>query len=166
GRTMLEFTGDRDKVNQTLLQIRPNTSSVRGVQCPDISYYMADLIRNYNDQQAMDVAVADTISCANLDGPAVATAKPMVEAAVSRILQEGQYNNKVTFSLLKNVVRRLSSMPGSRGIILLSGGFLVSVDERSEVSDLMERAIRSTVTISAVDARGLWVVTPGGDVSQ
>ena len=50
GQTQLEFTDDRDKLHETLSRLMPRPIGMRGGrQCPDISYYMADLIVNKND---------------------------------------------------------------------------------------------------------------------
>src|SRR5579872_1605695 len=64
GRTMLDYTDDRAKLRETLLRLRPNPISGSGVtECPDISYYMADLIVNKEDKQALQVAVFEALSC-------------------------------------------------------------------------------------------------------
>jgi hypothetical protein len=68
-------------------------------------------------------------------------------------------------SSLKDVVRRLSAVPGQRSIILLSPGFITPQREY-DVDEIIDRAVRADVTISALDARGLYVVTPGGDASE
>jgi hypothetical protein len=48
----------------------------------------------------------------------------------------------------------------------VSPGFLTPFDLISETSDVIERAIRANVIISALDARGLYASIPGGDASQ
>ena len=47
----------------------------------------------------------------------------------------------------------------------MSPGFLLALDQQSDESEVMDRAIRANVTISSLDARGLYVIIPGGDVS-
>ena len=47
---MLDFTDDRAKLHDTLLRLQPRPITQTGTtDCPDISYYMADLIQNKND---------------------------------------------------------------------------------------------------------------------
>ena len=43
GRTVLDFTDDREKLKETLNLIRPSPTSPAGLKadCPDISYYQA-----------------------------------------------------------------------------------------------------------------------------
>jgi hypothetical protein len=68
--------------------------------------------------------------------------------------------------VLKATVQRMSAMPGQRIIVLVSSGFLITINHRQEQVEVMDRAIRSNVTISAIDVRGLYTVIPGGDASQ
>jgi len=63
---------------------------------------------------------------------------------------------RVSLSVLKDLVRRMSIMPGQRIIILISPGFL-TFQESEEKSDIFDRAIRANVLINSLDARGLWV---------
>ncbi len=68
GQTMLDFTDDRAKLSETLLRLRPRASTQSLMPgCPDVSYYMADLIQNKNDPQALDVATQDAMQCLHLD---------------------------------------------------------------------------------------------------
>jgi len=57
-------------------------------------------------------------------------------------------------------------MPGSRNLVLVSPGFLLTRDHRSDEYDLLDRAIRANVTVNTIDMRGLFTTVPGGDASQ
>ena len=61
---------------------------------------------------------------------------------------------------LKDLVRRMSSMPVQRVIVLFSPGFLSFADQLQDESDVIDRAIKAGVTISALDARGLYTDAP------
>jgi len=87
----------------------------------------------------------------------------VVEAASSREFNIGLEESRRPLLAMKDVVRRLAAAPGSRTLILVSPGFYLTVDHRFEESDLMDRAIRANVTISALDSRGLYTV--GTDLS-
>jgi hypothetical protein len=60
----------------------------------------------------------------------------------------------------------MSTTPGQRTIVLISPGFLVTINYRQDEMELMDRAIRANVTISALDARGLYTYDTGVDGSQ
>src|SRR6202050_2891962 len=65
GHTSLDFTDDRDKLDATLDQIRPWPTIPSGAvpDCPDISYFQADLIINANDTQALTAAESEYLMC-------------------------------------------------------------------------------------------------------
>lgn len=168
GRNTLDFTDDRAKLHETLmaLQPRPVARAPRGVDCPDVNYYLADLILNKHDSQAFQVATADAMVCMNLPPQAVSAAQSAVQSAASLALSSGQHETQLALSVLKTVVRRMSAMPGQRNIVLVSPGFLTPFDLLPDTTDVIDHAIRANVIISALDARGLYAITPGGDASQ
>ncbi len=166
GLVTVDFTDNHQKLHDALLRILPRPIGVsEQKECPDISYYMADLIQNQNDMQALAVATTDALACAfNNDPKSAATARMMAETAALRVLSIGDHNVHITLGTLKAVVRRVAVMPGQRTVVLASPGFM-NPDERLEEMDLIDSAVRSNVIISALDARGLYV-TGLGDVSQ
>jgi len=170
GRTTLDFTDDRAKIHETLLRLRPQPIARTTIQeCPDISYYQADLIVNKNDQVAFQAAILDTMSCMNLDPSDPASlqqAQAIVPGAAARALQEGDTETRISVSVLRDVIRRLSTVPGKRSIIFISPGFLTLIDMQPQKTEIIDRAIRYNIVISTLDARGLYTIIPGGDASQ
>ena len=170
GRTTLDFTDDRAKLHATLLRLSPQPIARAMSQlCPDISYYQADLIFNQNDPMALQAAVQDAIACMNLDptDPAsVQVAQSTSRATASQVLNTGESETRVSLRSLRDAVRRISAMPGQRSIILISPGFLTLADLHQDKTEIIDHAIRSNVIISALNARGLYTIVPGGDASQ
>jgi len=168
GQTMLDFTDDRGQLHQTLLRLqpRPITNTIIP-QCPDVSYYMADLIINKNDPQALTIATQDALNCQfQNNSQFLAAAQAMALSTASERLLEGDSETQVALSVLKDVVRRMAVIPGQRSIVLVSPGFLTPELE-VEFMDIVDRALRSDIVINAIDARGLYTVVPGGnDISQ
>ena len=166
GQTEVEFTDDRDKLHRTLFLLRPRPVTGSGMtECPQMTFYMADLIENKHDPMVLQAATLDTLACMNLD-PAtqMATAQQMAQAAAQRELNLGDHETRLALSVLKDAVRRLSAMPGQRTLILVSPGFLTLQDHVTEKVEVMDRAIRANVIISSLDARGLYVSMP--DISR
>jgi VWFA-related protein len=64
--------------------------------------------------------------------------------------------------LLRAVVKRMSTLPARRDIILISSGFYIGHDKTTEEADLIEAAIRAKVSISAVDVGEATDYTGGG----
>jgi len=167
GQNQLEFTDDRDKLQQAMLRIVPRSIADPGgiAQCPDISYYMADMLVNKNDPTALNLATQETIACMGLQGNQASAAAAMAQGAAQRVLGIGTQETHVTLTVLKDVVRSMSGMPGQRTVILISPGFLTTLDYQQEKTDVLDRAIHANVLINSLDARGLWV-DPMVDVSR
>lgn len=164
--TSLDFTDDIAKLKDAMLRIQPAGGSRGGKACPNIGYYQADLIRNRQDAQALAAAVQDTLACMSLDPKTmIDTATTIVQSQAARVLAEESHNTQVALQSLSDVIRRISTMPGQRNVVLVSPGFLV-FDHRFDVLEIADRAIRANVTINTLDARGLYTFIPGGDASQ
>jgi VWFA-related protein len=142
--------------------------------CPNIGVYEADLIVNKHNVQALESAEQAYSVCAHVGGPEGAMGPSggktggssvdegmsarMVRSAASQVLEIGDRDVSVTLSTVKEFVRRMAKLPGQQHtLILVSPGFVTvtpnSMREKSEVLDL---AARANVTISALDARGLY----------
>jgi len=164
GQIVQEFTNDKAKLQDTLARLRPApvTGGLgHGLDCPDISYFLADRIVNINDPQAIQVALINYQACS---GNPYATASEITMYA-ERALHEGEHETRLAASVLVQVVRRIAAMPGQRSIVLASPGFLVPFADQPEITEVINRAIRANVVISTLDLRGLWT-PPGFDASR
>jgi VWFA-related protein len=170
GRTTLDFTDDRAKLHATLLKLSPQPIARAMSQlCPDISYYQSDLIMNQNDPMALQAAVADAIVCMGLDptdASSVQAAQSMSRATASQVLNTGESESRAALRSLRDVIRRISAMPGQRSVILISPGFLTLVDLQQDKTEIIEHAIHANVIISSLNARGLYTIVPFGEASQ
>src|SRR5208282_1613196 len=127
GQTTLDFTDDRAQLHATLLRLQPRPIARGfGQDCPDISYYQADLILNKNDPQATQVAIQDAIACNPGQTPqtAVAMATALVQGVSPSVLSAGDHESRISLGLLSDVVRNISRMPGQRSVVLVSPGFI------------------------------------------
>ena len=174
GQTVLDFTDDRAKLHEVLFLLQPRPIAGAGMaECPDISYYMADLIINKQDGQAMQAANQEAMAClplaastGNGPSPAVAEAQMAVRAEANRQLAIGSQESRIALSVLKDVVRRISVMPGQRSMVVVSPGFLTPETEMlTDYMDVVERALHAEVMISALDARGLYTRSFRGAIS-
>jgi VWFA-related protein len=168
GQDPLDFTDDKEKLHATLLRLRSRPigeASMAGV-CPEIGFYMSDQIVNKYDPQAINLGVLEYRACNNstATGPATPQETAMINGMAMRVLHAGEQESRISLAVLKDVIRRMASMPGQRIVVLASPGFLTP-DMQDDKSDILDRAVRASVTISSVDARGLWV-DPTLDASQ
>jgi VWFA-related protein len=176
GQGNVDFTDDGVKLHEALMKLmsRP-TMGPAGSECPDLSYYMADLIQNKNDQTALHAAAAEVLATCDPPPPGPQTpasiqqaeqmAENVSQATASRVLNLGERDTRLAFTVLESAIRRLSAAPGERTLIFVSAGFFLADDLRQEETDIMDRAIRANVRISSLNARGLYVLVPGGDAS-
>lgn len=176
GETPLDFTDDHSKLHQSLDSLRSHPLQVHNDnQCPNISLYMADLIANKNDPEAVQAAVDDYLTCSGLVAPGraqgaapaaiIANAPTYVQSAARLVLTVGEEESRKGLRFLDQAITRMSALPGQRSLVLVSPGFLTT-DLEYEYNQLIDRALRAQVTISCMDARGLYVVMPNGDASQ
>jgi len=150
------LTRDRAQLQQAIAKIKvQNLYRHVGRECPDISYYQADLIENKHNDQAFEAAVSDAFACGHPDVRYVA--ENMVRSATRRAIELGDQDVRVTLGFVEEIVRRIGALPGQRNLIFLSPGFLTVTSEGlNGKSRLLNLAAQSNVTINALDARGLY----------
>ncbi|HKW33441.1 MAG TPA: VWA domain-containing protein [Candidatus Acidoferrum sp.] len=162
GQLTQDFTDDHSLLEKALLGIIPRPLSHHDVSdCPDMPYYQADLIVNKNDTQALAVATQETLECAfNGDPRMQAAAQAQAQMAAQRNISEGDNETEYAYRHLEAIVRRMTSLPGQRVLVLVSPGFIMSTLQ-SEASDMVDRATRANVVINTIDARGLYTPDMG-----
>ncbi len=167
GQFTQEFTADREALEKSLFHIlpRPLASSPGTNECPEMTYYEADQIVNFQDQQALAIATQDTILCAfQGDQTQALAARSLAQAAAERTSTAGDSQTDFVYRHLEDAMRRLSAMPGQRVMVFISPGFLVTTYTH-EQGDLIDRANLANIVINTIDARGLY--TPDtGDIAS
>ena len=194
GRMLTEFTDDREKLHKAVNSIQPWTSGPDPQQdCPPMTYYIADLLANkylyldYSNEQLsamINAGQVDKLLLAELGtipgcGQEIAGSVNMqthqpdpnidliiqTKATARRVLAYGDRENSFALGAIEDVVRRISVMGGSRTIVLVSSGFIMTRDHYSHEYAALDRAIRANVTVNTIDIRGLFTTIPGGDAS-
>jgi VWFA-related protein len=170
GQNQLDFTDDRAKIHDALMAVRPRAVGAVDTTgenaCPPVSYYQAYLAEIQNDADAINVAAADALACAYSNNTQFnAAAQGLAASTLMTIFNAGDSETVFALRRLDEMVRRLTATPGQRNIIFISGGFIYPTREQ-EFAELLDRAARANVVISSLDARGLYVVMPGGDISN
>jgi VWFA-related protein len=150
------LTRDRVKLHDAVLHLKAqNLYRHIGRECPDIDYYQADLIINKHNETAFQSAVDDAQTCASIALRSMA--ENQARSAASRALSIGDQDVRVSLSMVRQLVKRMSTLPGQRLLILVSPGFLtVTAEAMYEKSLIMDLAAQSEVTISTLDARGMY----------
>jgi len=196
GVTLSDFTDDREKLHKAVNSVQPYTSGIDPKQdCPYISYYLADVLVNkflyldghlFNDGQlvqmlgtadpALGAAYSEASACVScqpgqtdsLTGGDLCAGEVMTKLRIAarQALTYGDHETAGALGALRDVVRKLSAMPGDRSLVLVSPGFLLTRDHQTDEYDLLDRAIRANVTVNTIDMRGLFTSIPGGSADQ
>lgn len=157
GTTNSGLTRDQAKLKDEIMSLHPvSNRQTSSFDCPNIDYHQAYLIDTEHNPAALEDAEQQLSVCQPLLPPGGAEAA--VEMAARRVLSIGDVDVQQTFSAMSAYVRKMAKLPGQRALILISPGFfaMTPVALNSE-SSLIDLAAQSNVTISAIDARGLYV---------
>ncbi len=163
GNPTLEFTGDPDALETAVSKLRWHPPAGRGeMQCPDVSYYIADLIIAKGDGQALEGLARHTAQCAHVP---LEIARSIAFAAANREVIIGVHDTQVAMRTLSRAVRRLAAMPGERLIVLASPGFFAQTPEAMRAAaEILDLAARSNVVISGLGLHGV-IVAEGEDIT-
>ena len=167
GQVTQEFTQEHEVLQKSLLGVVPRSLVGNGGHdCPEISYYQADQIQNFQNAQALAVAAEDAVQCAfNGDTRMLAQAQSLAESTSQRVLASGDSQTDYIYRHLEEITKRLAAMPGQRVMVFVSPGFVITSMLTLESSSLIDRANRANIVINTIDARGLY--TPDlGDISD
>lgn len=182
GQFQVDFTEDRAKLHASLISIQPRAVTAAGPdddqECPPMDLYEADKIANDSDDQAVSVATEDALACSQQNtatgaggqasGPTpgqIAAARGLAEGEARRKVEQGEEQTESVFRRLREIMGRMTVLPGQRNIVLISPGFIYPRLE-VEYSDLIDRAIRENIFMNTLDARGLYVPNLNGDISE
>ncbi len=171
---MMEFTDDVSKLREVISRLQPQPR-ITGDQCPWLGPYWSDLI-DHADYNENDPAVREGLrqiagcheTMREPKPPAtLASTIPQPEfgpklimdlrLSVRRSLEESSRDARTVLALLRDVVHRMSLLPGERTITVVSPGFLTR-DLQAEFAGIIDSATRSNVVINTLDPRGVYTV--------
>jgi VWFA-related protein len=165
GNPTLEFTGDREKLENAVSKLRWLAAAGHGgTECPDVSYYVADSIVVKGDSQALAALTNHTAECAHVP---LEVARGIAFGAANRELVLGAQETQVVLRTLRRAIRRLSGLPGQRLIVLASPGFFAQTPEAIKATtEVLDLAAKSNIIISGLSVRGIIVAEEEEDVTR
>ncbi|HYL86127.1 MAG TPA: VWA domain-containing protein [Candidatus Angelobacter sp.] len=153
GQVELDYTSDQDKLEETLQRVMPRPlMQTSSGDCPPMTFYEAYQIVEANDPVALQVATADAMSCS----PNAQAAALLAQSAAQRVLSLGESQLQFTYQNLESLIRRMTTLPGQRIIVLMSPGFFVTPTMRGS-GEIIDRATKANIVVNTIDARGLYV---------
>ncbi|MGH9766187.1 MAG: VWA domain-containing protein [Blastocatellia bacterium] len=148
-----QFTRDRRILRYAVdrLGARPNARDSL------FSPYIAAMV-DRGDREALQVARAIYAAEEHLP-PSDPTITQMVQMRARQVLSEATYLRRAALITLREVVQRLSDLPGQRLLVMVSDGFTLfdtgGGQDTNDLQSVTSRAVRSGVVIYSIDAKGL-----------
>jgi len=166
---VLPFTADPERLVHAIEELKLRKSLIDRGMCPEMSPYEAYVIVNNLDSQTLETKVEETRRCMNMPAaaggrggnqapPNLRSSDPAVRAAVAQansVWLQARYTAQSTLGTIRNIVDYLAGLPGTRMMLLASGGFLSGTLEY-EQENIVTRALRGGVVINSLDAKGLF----------
>jgi VWFA-related protein len=164
GQKQVDFTDNLAQLHQALFDLRPRPI-IENTSCGAVTPYEAYLIVSFRDATALDVAAQEILDChpCPYDNPTeqhqcLAQATDMAQTDAMQSLTDSETQSTAALRGIETVVRALTSLPGQRSTVIVSGGFLTET-LHFEISQITDRALRAGVIVNALDARGLYADT-------
>lgn len=172
GQKQVDFTSDLKEVHQALLNLQYRSIVGEDTSCGAIPPYEAYLIVERQDPQAIAEATDEGMSCNPCQATTAAavqvcqsTAQAMAQSAAMRAFERSETESMAALRGIESIVRRMTSLPGQRSVVVVSAGFLTET-LRFELSQITDRALHGGVVVNALDARGLWTDPATSDASK
>jgi VWFA-related protein len=160
GQKQIDFTDNLAQIHQALFDLRPRPIIGNDTSCGAVPPYEAYLIVEEHDPIALSVAANEIMTCHPCPPPTteqecLMEAQSTAQSAATLSLTMSETQSYAALRGIESVVRRLTSLPGQRSMVIVSAGFLTDT-LRYELSQIADRALRSGVILNAIDARGLY----------
>lgn len=169
----VDYTRDKAKLIAAIdkLMSHPKFSENGLGGCPRISPFQAYQISVLLDPTALEAAKLEAAKCAsNLPDDSSYTGRGGKQAATPAVAEirsqaemtwaQVRVTSQATLDAIGRAMRSLQTMTGRRLFLLVGSGFSSETLEL-EQDQLISRALRAGIVISAVDAKGLYTQVPG-----
>jgi VWFA-related protein len=162
GKINSGLTRDRTRLRDAIMSLQTHSTFRPDPRaCPNISYYQAVQIEREHSPEgpAFQEAFRQVINCNPGLDPKYqqSAAENEVSSTTNRVLNLGRQDVQTTYANIAAFVRTIATLPGQRMLILVSPGFLpIEQESMTLESRVMDLAAQNNVTISALDARGLY----------
>lgn len=158
----LNFTTNKQKLIETLDQLRTATKLQLSMACPKLDTHIAYLIYNHLDEDAHQYGLALTLACGgSMPRP---MAENVLQVAAAYTSSQAENFSRQTTDVLTDVLNYLGRADGSRMLLIASSGFFAESNTmHRELDKVVDAAVRNGIIVNALDAKGLTVGTIGGN---
>jgi VWFA-related protein len=164
-----DFTDERQKLLDALGQIRVHQRKANEgpSACPNLTPIQAYLLmQTYNSaSDDLDLGIEQALACHACGNKK--NCVPFVLAAARETLALSEQFSDDTLEIIGDVILHLSKMPGKRMLVVASSGFMTQTNGPKHYQEkVIEAALHASIVINSLDAKGLWAVAPGGDITE
>jgi len=159
----LDFTDDRQKLDEALVKLHPVRRFDPRGGCPRFSDYLASQIINFDDADAYRLVRDEAIHDCNMDASSVT--KEILRGQAQEAYNAYAMQARSNLTNLEAAIKRLARMPGERQVMVVSDGFM-PLEFAEGVQRAVDLALRAHVIVSALDGSGLAVRAREADASQ
>jgi len=182
GKPSQEFTSDPEKLAQALAQIHFD-QRFQAHECPKMPVYFAQQViddisvgssrgggssGNVNAAVGLNdpIELAKTLATSQRCPAVQLGSDDDIQTRARNIVLQNHLGVETMLRILEHLVVRLSETPGDqRTLAIVSSGFYDKTMQ-SDLDRVIDRALRANVVVNALDARGLFALPPGGDLTQ
>jgi hypothetical protein len=136
--------------------------------CPQLAPYDVYLFANNRDPSGLLVKAREYLNCSNIKcngGPCLQEAQNQVRRLAVAAWEDVRIQSLTTLESLQHIVDSLARMDGARMMLLASSGFLSGTLEVDE-DQIINKALRASVVMNALDAKGLFTTGEGADAAS
>lgn len=179
---IIPFTAEVATLVSAIEGLKVGQKMIDGGSCPRMTPYDAYLIAEKRDSLSLEVKVNELIGCRGSGSRSLSNSTPLSKLSrtdpnVFAVINQAGFiwlqvrtASQATLGTIRNIVDYMGKQPGSRLLLLASGGFLSGSLER-EQEDIIARALRGEVMVNSLDAKGLFTadaidVPPGGNAQS
>jgi VWFA-related protein len=165
GRTTQGFTNDAAKLHDAVNRIQPWTSINDRTECLQISYYLADYVINKElslspfgitpSSRLAAALYAEADGCMHHPDDKSLSMRYLWQTANTALLY-GMEETTNGLTVLRDLITKMSALPGSRTIVLVSPGFIMGAEHRTNENAILDGAIRASVIVNSLDIRGVY----------
>ena len=171
GRVTQGFTDDTAKLHDAVNRIQPWTSINDKTECLQISFYIADTLVNQelslsplhiNMSSPLAAAMwAEADGCLHHPDDKTLTMRYLWQTT-SLALEYGNEETTSGLTVLRDLITKMSALPGSRTIVMVTPGFILTNYHRTHENAILDSAIRANVIINSLDIRGVYTPLRAG----
>jgi VWFA-related protein len=160
---VVPFTSDMAKLNEALDRLSVSTRNPALPTCPNLTAYEAYVIVNNRDPSLLPLKVIEAMQCGlcqRRDQRNDRTCPQTVHSLASSTWESVKNNAVMSLASIRSIVDYMATLPGKRVLVMASSGFLSGTLE-FEREDIVNHALRGSVVINSLDAKGLYTQDMG-----